>query len=78
MFKRSGGAVGNPRAEGSDFALLTLGQEIPRSFLEMDQFLSKADQSAHYVSRSLRRDIEALFMSSEADSIIYDLYILCL
>eukprot|EP00435_Cladocopium_sp_Y103_P006948 s1176_g2.t1 len=44
------GAVGNPRAEGADFALLTLGQEIPQILLEIDQFLSKDDVSAHYVS----------------------------
>lgn len=45
------GAVGNPRAEGADFALLTeKGQEIPQNLLEIDQFLSKDDVSAHYVS----------------------------
>ena len=44
------GAVGNPRAEGADFAFQTLGQEITKTLLEIDQFLSKDDVSAHYVS----------------------------
>ncbi|CAJ1364674.1 unnamed protein product [Effrenium voratum] len=43
------GAQGNPRAEGADFAFLT-GQEIPPSLLEIDQFLSKDEVSAHYTS----------------------------
>jgi len=59
-------ATGNPRAEGCDFAFLSLGQEIPSGLIEIDSFLSKDEVSARQLGQTRLAEMMSLHPDSLA------------